>query len=116
VSFLDGQRVRAPRGLLEWARAVEDGDAPRGWTVDDARPHAMFETAFLGLRLDAGMRFDDAREASLEERAKWQAAGGRLVERGLLRETGGGFRVPRAERARTDGIVMLWRDAFEAPG
>ena len=57
VSFLDGRRVRAPRGLVEWARGIEDGDAPRGWGVDDARPHALFEAAFLGLRLDAGMRF-----------------------------------------------------------
>jgi hypothetical protein len=76
----------------------------------------MFETAFLGLRLDAGMRFVDAREASPNERERWRAAGDHLVGRGLLRETAGGFRVPRAERARTDGIVMLWRDAFEALG
>ena len=111
VSFLDGLRVRAARGLIEWARAVESGDAPRGWVVDDARPHALFEAAFLGLRLDAGMRLADAREASDEQRARWRDAARGLVERGLLLETDGGFRVPHAERARTDGIVMLWRDA-----
>ena len=116
VSFLEGRRVRAPRGLLEWARALEDGDAPRGWVVDDARPHALFEAAFLGLRLDAGMRFADARDASAPDVALWRAAGGRLEEEGFLASTADGFRVPRAERARTDAIVLRWRDAAEALG
>jgi oxygen-independent coproporphyrinogen-3 oxidase len=116
VSFLDGRRVRAPRGLLEWARALEEGDAPRGWVVDDARPHALFEAAFLGLRLDAGMRFADARGAGEADVALWRAAGTRLVEEGFLAPTEGGFRVPRAERARTDAIVLRWRDAAEALG
>ena len=116
MSFLDGQRVRAPRGLLEWARALEEGDAPRGWVVDDARPHALFEAAFLGLRLDAGMRFADARGAGEADVALWRAAGTRLVEEGFLAPTEGGFRVPRAERARTDAIVLRWRDAAEALG
>jgi len=116
VSFLDGLRVRAPRGLLEWARALEQGDAPRGWVVDDARPHALFEAAFLGLRLDAGMRFADARGAAAEDIERWQAGGTRLAAEGFLAPTAGGFRVPHAERARTDAIVLRWRDAAEALG
>ena len=116
VSFLDGKRVRAPRGLLEWARALDQGDAPRGWVIDDARPHALFEAAFLGLRLDAGMRFADARGAAAEECARWRAAADGLVEEGFLVPTDAGFRVPRGERARTDAIVLRWRDAAEALG
>jgi hypothetical protein len=79
--------------------------------VDDARPHALFETAFLGLRLDAGMRLADAHEASDDARARWRDAAQGLVAQGLLVATRDGFRVPRAERARTDGVVTLWRDA-----
>jgi oxygen-independent coproporphyrinogen-3 oxidase len=115
VSFLAGVRVRAPRGLLEWARALEEGDAPRGWVVDDARPHALFETAFLGLRLDAGMRFADARCRD-EDVGLWRAAAAPLVAQGFLAATADGFRIPRGERARTDAIVLLWRDGAEALG
>ncbi len=113
VSFLDGRRVRAPRGLTTWWHSLEDGTAPTAWVVDDARPHAMFETVFLGLRLDAGMRLDDAAEAGEDERARWREAAAGLVTAGFLVETAAGFRVPREERARTDAIALLWREAAE---
>lgn len=113
VSFVDGRRVRAPRGLETWWRSLEDGTAPAGWVVDDARPHAMFETVFLGLRLDVGMRFADAAEASAQERASWRGAAAGLVAAGFLVETPEGFRVPRPERPRTDAIALRWREAAE---
>ena len=113
ASFLDGRRVRAPRGLTTWARSIDEGVAPADWVVDDARPHAMFETVFLGLRLDVGMRLADARDANLDERALWRAAASPLVDAGFLVPTKDGFRVPRAERARTDAIALLWRAAAE---
>ena len=113
ASFLDGRRVRAPRGLTTWARSIEDGTAPASWVVDDARPHAMFETVFLGLRLDTGMRLADARDATMDERALWARAAGSLVDAGFLVPTRDGFRIPRPERARTDAIALLWRAAAE---
>lgn len=114
VSFRGGRRVRAPRGLEAWARSIEEGSAPTGWVVDDARPHAMFETVFLGLRLDAGVRLADA---GVEEavRARWERAASGLVGPGFLVPTAAGFRIPRQERARTDAIALLWREAAEAP-
>lgn len=114
VSFLEGRRTRAPRGLEAWARSIEDGSAPAGWVVDDARPHAMFETVFLGLRLDAGMRLADA-GVDDSERERWEQAASGLVGSGFLVPTLGGFRIPREERARTDAIALLWREAAEAP-
>jgi oxygen-independent coproporphyrinogen-3 oxidase len=113
ASFLEGQRVRAPRGLTTWWRSIEDGSAPGGWVVDDARPHALFETVFLGLRLDEGMRFGDAAEADAGERARWREAAAGPVASGFLLPTSGGFRVPRKERARTDAIALLWREAAD---
>jgi oxygen-independent coproporphyrinogen-3 oxidase len=112
VSFLDGQRVRAPRGLEAWARSVLDGGAPAGWVVDDARPHALFETVFLGLRLDAGVRLADSGEPAAA-RAPWERAAAALVAEGFLVPTAEGFRVPRGERARTDAIALRWREAAE---
>jgi oxygen-independent coproporphyrinogen-3 oxidase len=115
VSFLAGKRVRAPRGLEAWARSIDAGDAPDGWVVDDARPHALFEAVFLGLRLDEGMRFDDvpAEEADAAQRARWLSAATPLVEQDFLVPTSGGFRIPRAERARTDAIALLWSEAVD---
>ncbi len=126
VSFLDGRRVRAPRGLLAWAEQVararatgrrEDAlaaAATPAWSVDDARPHAVFERAFLGLRLDEGVRLaaDDPGDA---ETARWMAAGEALVAQGLLARTARGFRVPHALRAQTDAVVLAWRDRATAP-
>ncbi len=103
VSFLGESRSSAPRDLLRWLA----GDP---FEHDDARPHALFETIFLGLRLDTGMRFADAgADVAAEEIAGWRAAGRKLVTAGWLEETADGFRVPRAERARTDAIVLAWR-------
>ena len=113
VSFLGGERVRAPRGLEAWAGSISGGTAPRGWVVDDARPHAMFETVFLGLRLDAGMRFVDAMGATGEEVERWRAAAAGPVSEGFLAPTTAGFRVPRAERARTDAIALRWREGAD---
>jgi oxygen-independent coproporphyrinogen III oxidase len=113
VSFLGGERVRAPRGLEAWAGSITAGVAPRGWVVDDARPHALFETVFLGLRLDAGMRFADAGDAPAEEVERWRAAAAGPVAEGFLLPTTAGFRVPRAERARTDAIALRWREGAD---
>jgi oxygen-independent coproporphyrinogen-3 oxidase len=123
VSFLLGQRVRAPRGLLAWAdqaaRAAatgrsEDGLAgasPLAWSVDDARPHAVFERVFLGLRLDEGVALAaaGAGPAGEPDTAPWWSAGEALSGEGLLVRTPRGFRVPRALRAQTDAIVLRWR-------
>jgi oxygen-independent coproporphyrinogen-3 oxidase len=110
VSFLDGRRTTAPRDLVRWLA----GD-PR--EVDDARPHALFEAAFLGLRLDAGMRFRDAGQGlDAAEVALWRAAAEPLVVAAWLAPTEDGFRVPRAERARTDAIVLAWREAADRAG
>ena len=112
VSFLAGRRETAPRDLLAWAAAVPD--APAGWELDDSAAHALVETVFLGLRLDVGVRFADLPAAvSASERARWRAAGEALVARGLLCGTEDGFRVPRVERARTDGIVLAWQAEAE---
>jgi oxygen-independent coproporphyrinogen III oxidase len=112
VSVLGGRRVRAPRGLEAWARSVLDGTAPAGWVIDDARPHALFETVFLGLRLDAGVRLADS-GAPAAERAPWESAAAGLVAEGFLVPGAEGFRVPRSERARTDAIALRWREAAE---
>jgi oxygen-independent coproporphyrinogen-3 oxidase len=81
--------------------------APLPWSIDDARPHALFETAFLGLRMDVGMDLpDEGPEMPAPELARWAAAGEALVAEGLLVRTPTGYRVPRAERARTDAIVL----------
>jgi len=110
VSFLDGRRTTAPRDLVRWLA----GD-PR--EVDDARPHALFETAFLGLRLDTGMRFRDAGDGpDAPEVARWRTAAEPLVVAGWLVPSEDGFRVPRAERARTDAIVLAWREAADRAG
>jgi oxygen-independent coproporphyrinogen-3 oxidase len=127
ASFLEGRRVRAPRGLLAWAEQAATGRAsgrhadtlaaasPHPWSLDDARPHAMFETAFLGLRLDVGMALPAVSpEVAAEARARWAAAGETLVREGLLLRTADGFRVPRGERARTDAIVLRWRERATA--
>ncbi len=112
VSFLAGRRETAPRDLLAWAAAVPQ--APFGWEVDDSRAHAFVETVFLGLRLDTGMRFADLpADVPADERADWQAAGTILVGRGLLVRTVDGFRLPDAERARTDGVVLAWQSEVE---
>ncbi len=112
VSFLAGRRETAPRDLLAWAAAVPQ--APFGWEVDDSRAHAFVETVFLGLRLDAGMRFSDLPgDVPADERARWQAAGEVLVGRGLLVRTDQGFRLPEAERVRTDGVVLAWQSEVE---
>ncbi len=112
VSFLAGRRETAPRDLEAWAAAVPH--APFGWEVDDSRAHALVETVFLGLRLDVGMRFSDLpADVSADERARWEAAGEVLVGRGLLRRTDAGFRLPEAERARTDGVVLAWQSEVE---
>ena len=114
VSFLAGRRETAPRDLLAWASAVPQ--APFGWEVDDSAAHALVETAFLGLRLDVGMRFADLPdEVPAAERARWRAAGEVLVARGLLVPTDDGFRVPARERARTDGVVLAWQAEVERP-
>ena len=113
VSFLAGRRVTAPRDLLAWERALPA--APAAWEVDDSDAHAAFETAFLGLRLDTGMRFADWPGAVDEaERAAWTDAGEELVRRGALRRTAEGFRLPRAARALADEAVALWRDLAES--
>ncbi len=127
ASFLEGRRVRAPRGLLAWAEQAGAGRAsgrrgdalaaasPRPWSVDDARPHALFETAFLGLRLDVGMALPrTSPEVGDAARARWAAAGETLVGERLLLPTVDGFRVPRGERARTDAIVLRWRERATA--
>ncbi len=107
VSFLGGRRTTAPRALGAWAEAVVSGTAAE---TDDADRHAMFETVFLGLRLDTGMRFADLPDGvPAVERDAWRAAGGALAAQGLLIETADGFRVPRSERARTDSICLLWQ-------
>ena len=109
VSFLGGRRLAAPRDLLAWERALPG--APAAWEIDEADAHAAFETAFLGLRLDVGMRIADWPPAVDEaERAAWIAAGERLVARGALVRTAEGFRLPRARRALADEAVALWRD------
>jgi oxygen-independent coproporphyrinogen-3 oxidase len=115
VSFLAGRREAAPRDLLAWAAAVPE--APRGWEVDDSAAHASFETAFLGLRLDVGMRFSDLPPGvPAGERERWQAAGARLADRGLLIATPEGYRLPAPERARTDGVVLAWQAEAERSG
>jgi len=127
ASFLDGRRVRAPRGLLAWAAQAQAGRgsgrradtlaeaSPRPWSVDDARPHALFETAFLGLRLDVGMALPRiSPEVDAAARARWAAGGEALAGEGLLVRTADGFRVPRGERARTDAIVLRWRERATA--
>ena len=115
ASFLEGRRVRAPRGLLAWAAQAASGKgsgrradtlaaaSPLPWSVDDARPHALFETAFLGLRLDVGMALPAVSpEVAAEARARWTAAGETLVGEGFL--AAHGRRLPRAARgARADG-------------
>jgi oxygen-independent coproporphyrinogen-3 oxidase len=113
VSFLGGRRLAAPRDLLAWEAAL--ADAPAAWEVDESDAHAAFETAFLGLRLDTGMRLADW-PAGLDARvrAAWVAAGERLVARGVLLRTDAGFRLPRARRALTDEAVALWRDLAES--
>jgi oxygen-independent coproporphyrinogen-3 oxidase len=113
VSFLGGERVRAPRGLEAWAGSIAGGAAPRGWVSDDARPHVLFETVFLGLRLDAGMRFADAMGAPAAEVERWRTAADRPVSEGFLVPTAAGYRVPRAERVRTDAIALRWREAAD---
>jgi oxygen-independent coproporphyrinogen-3 oxidase len=117
VSFLAGTRSSAPRDLVRWLA----GDP---FEHDDARPHALFETVFLGLRTDRGMRFADARleagaaagDAARDALARWRDAARPLVALGWLAETPEGFRVPRDERARTDAIVLAWRAAAERSG
>jgi oxygen-independent coproporphyrinogen-3 oxidase len=109
VSYLGGRRWSAPRDLAAWLAAVPD--APAAWEVDESDAHAAFEVAFLGLRLDAGMRFADWPAAvGPEERAAWTAAGDALAARGALVRTGDGFRLPRSARALADEVVSLWRD------
>jgi oxygen-independent coproporphyrinogen-3 oxidase len=124
VSFLAGRRVRAPRGLLAWSAQVAAArgngraddplaeDSPHAWSVDDARPHALFERVFLGLRLDVGVDFTGADETAADAAAlaRWRAAGEALVAEGLLVATPRGFRVPAGRRAQTDGIVLRWRE------
>ncbi|MEO6463009.1 MAG: radical SAM family heme chaperone HemW [Candidatus Eisenbacteria bacterium] len=113
VSFLGGRRVTAPRDLLAWERALPD--APAAWEVDDSDAHAAFETAFLGLRLDGGMRLADwPARVTPGERAAWIRAGDELVRRGALVRTAAGFRLPRAARALADEAVALWRDLAES--
>jgi oxygen-independent coproporphyrinogen-3 oxidase len=119
VSFLEGVRVRAPRGLGAWSDQVAQGRAtgragdaraggsPSAWSLDEAQPFAWFERAFLGLRLDEGVRIEDTDGAA--GAAAWRAAGEALVTEGLLASTPRGFRVPRALRAQTDAIVLRWR-------
>ena len=103
-------RTSAPRDLVRWLARDPD-------TVDDARPHAVFETAFLGLRLDVGMRFRDAGAvADAATVAYWREAAAPLVRAGWLEETADGFRVTHAERARTDAIVLAWRAESERSG
>ncbi|MGH7725912.1 MAG: radical SAM family heme chaperone HemW [Candidatus Eiseniibacteriota bacterium] len=112
VSFLAGRRTVAPRALPAWIASIESGGAAE---VDEAEAHAMFETVFLGLRLDAGMRFADVSAAVSDEvREAWRAAGRRLAARGLLVEMPEGFRVPRRERVRTDSICLLWQNEATA--
>ena len=118
VSALGGRRASAPRDLPDWAAEVEAGRAvgpwPPGWQVDDARPHALFETVFLGLRLDTGMRFADAGTEVLPDALHaWRSAGERLEARGLLKATAGGFRLPRALRALADAVAQAWRAEAE---
>ncbi len=114
VSFLGGRRLAAPRDLLAWEAAL--ADAPAAWEVDDSDAHAAFETAFLGLRLDAGMRLADWPPSLPEaERAAWLAAGEALVGRGALVRTAAGFRLPRAARALADEVVAVWREAANRP-
>jgi oxygen-independent coproporphyrinogen-3 oxidase len=113
VSFLGGRRLTAPRDLLAWEAAL--AGAPRAWEVDESDRHAAFETAFLGLRLDAGMRLADWPAAvDARARAAWTAAAEVLVARGALVRTAGGFRLPRARRALADEVVGLWRDLAES--
>lgn len=109
VSFLGGLRRTAPRELSEWGKGA--------WAeTDDARLHAVFETVFLGLRLDAGMRFLDLPgDVDEDTRELWRLAGRSLEARGLLVETREGFRVPQAERARTDSICLAWREEASRP-
>ena len=112
MSFLAGRREAAPRDLLAWAAAVPQ--APAGWETDDSAAHAILETAFLGLRLDVGMRFRDLPPGvPAGELERWQAAGARLAARGLLIPTPEGFRLPAHERARTDGVVLAWQAEAE---
>lgn len=115
ASFLGGKRLVAPRTLEAWASAL--ADAPAAWEVDDSDAHALVETAFLGLRLDVGMRFADLpAHVPDEARARWRDAGALLVGRGLLAATADGFRLPRGERARADAVVLAWQEAAEAAG
>ena len=82
-----------------WSEAVRTGARPA--EVDEADAHALVETAFLGLRLDCGMRFSDLPpNVDPVEVARWRAAAEGLVAEGLLVATAGGFRLPRAERGR----------------
>jgi oxygen-independent coproporphyrinogen-3 oxidase len=107
VSFLGGRRLAAPRQLEAWRAAL--AAAPAGWEVDDADAHGAVETAFLGLRLDAGMRTSDWPAClGAGERAAWRAAAGELVAQGRLAPTPEGWRVPRALRGLTDAVVLEW--------
>jgi len=122
VSFVGERRARAPRGLVAWAERIEalaGGESqatpfPARWDVEDAAPFAAFETVFLGLRLDGGVRTRDWPAAvDVPERERWRAAATPLVERGWLRATAGGWRVARAERLRTDAIALAWREGVD---
>jgi hypothetical protein len=115
VSFLEGRRVRAPRGLLEWARALEEGDAPAaGWSTMRGRTRCSRRRSWdCGWMPACASPTPGCRRGGCRALAR---RGGRLADEGFLRATAGGFRVPRAERARTDAIVLRWRDAAEALG
>jgi len=107
VSFLGGRRWTAPRTFEAWDDAVPA--APGAWEVDDSDAHGAVETAFLGLRLDAGMRTRDWPAAVGEaERAAGRDAAADLAARGSLVPTAEGWRVPRALRGLTDSVVLAW--------
>jgi oxygen-independent coproporphyrinogen-3 oxidase len=107
VSFLGGRRATAPRTLEAWYDAV--AAAPAAWELDDSDAHGAVETAFLGLRLDAGMRAGDWPAAVGDaERSAWRQAAGDLAARGSLVPTAEGWRVPRALRGLTDSVVLAW--------
>ena len=103
VGSVAGQRWQVHRTLPAYFKAIDQGERP--WESVEALPESTrkFERLMLGLRLRDGFEWGE------EPDPRWRSERERLVQSGLLEETGPGcWRIPDAAVALTNQVLLTF--------
>ena len=103
-----GERSANARTLADWADRLERGQDPAVERERETAESRADEIMMLGLRLAAGIDTGDhARDARAELESRYGAAFRSGVAGGRLERTGGGWRIPAAQRFVADD-TLAW--------